>query len=140
LDSGRGDFVPAAERAVRHWGEVFACYRGIMTRLEKGFPLAWAHAHRDLKTQLSALFETAFLLSVPAEWLSEYPRYLSAIEERLDKMGGQLGRDRAQVAELEAFWEKFSRRAGETPHWRLPEPLALFRWKLEEYRVRLFAQ
>lgn len=140
LDSGRGDFVPAAERAVRHWGEVFACYRGIMTRLEKGFPLAWAHAHRDLKTQLSALFETDFLLSVPAEWLSEYPRYLSAIEQRLDKMGGQLGRDRAQVAELEAFWEKFSRRAGETPHWRLPEPLALFRWMLEEYRVSLFAQ
>ncbi|WP_133493183.1 ATP-dependent RNA helicase HrpA [Alcanivorax sp. 24] len=140
LDAGRGDFVPAAERAVRHWGEVFACYRGIMTRLEKGFPLAWAHAHRDLKTQLATLFETDFLLSVPGEWLSEYPRYLSAIEQRLDKMGGQLGRDRAQVAELEAFWEKYSRRAGETPRWRLPEPLALFRWMLEEYRVSLFAQ
>ncbi|WP_262730186.1 ATP-dependent RNA helicase HrpA [Alloalcanivorax marinus] len=140
FDAGRGDFVSAAEKALTGYGELFAAYRDTMARLEKNFPLAWAHAHRDLKSQLGGLFSDAFPLAVEAEWLSEYPRYLAAVAQRLEKMGGQIGRDRALVAELEDYQERFRRRAGDTPPWRQPAPLRLFRWMIEEYRVSLFAQ
>jgi ATP-dependent helicase HrpA len=140
LEQGRGDFVPAAEVALQGWGRLFADYRGVMARLEKNFPLAWAHAHRDIKAQLAALFSEDFLLAVPDEWLAEYPRYLAALGQRLEKLAGQTGKDRAASAELEAYREQYQRRAGDTPIWRQPEPLRRFRWMLEEYRVSVFAQ
>jgi ATP-dependent helicase HrpA len=140
LDQGRGEFVPAVEQALRTWGELFAAYRRVMQRLEKNFPLAWAHAHRDLKQQLADLFSDDFLLTVPKEWLDEYPRYLAAVEQRLEKLGGQIGRDRAVVAELEEFRERYHRRAKDTPPWRQSEALRLYRWMMEEYRVSVFAQ
>ena len=140
FDGGRGDFVTAAEKALGEYGRMFATYRGVMGRLEKNFPLAWAHAHRDLKTQLADLFGGDFPLAVEADWLSEYPRYLAAAEQRLDKLAGQIGRDRALVAELEDFQERYRRRAGDAPPWRQPPALRLFRWMIEEYRVSLFAQ
>tara|TARA_A100001391_G_scaffold147541_2_gene104974 strand:- start:518 stop:4369 length:3852 start_codon:yes stop_codon:yes gene_type:complete len=140
FDAGRGGFVAAAEKALSDYGDLFAAYRDTMARLEKNFPLAWAHAHRDLKTQLADLFGDDFPLAPESEWLREYPRYLAAVTQRLEKLGGQIGRDRALVAELEDYRERFQRRAGDTPVWRQPEPLRLFRWMMEEYRVSLFAQ
>ncbi len=65
---------------------------------------------------------------------------LAAVEERLEKLGGQIGRDRAVVSELEEFRERYHRRAKGTPPWRQSEALRLYRWMMEEYRVSLFAQ
>ncbi|MCK0536126.1 ATP-dependent RNA helicase HrpA [Alcanivorax quisquiliarum] len=140
LDRGRGSFVKAAEAALSGWSGVLASYRDIAARLDRQFPLAWAHAHRDIKRQLGELMFPGFPLQVPARWLAEYPRYFKALAHRLEKLGGQIGRDRALVAELEALWEQYQTRAGEQPLWQQPEPLQLYRWMLEEYRVSLFAQ
>ncbi|AJD47982.1 ATP-dependent helicase HrpA [Isoalcanivorax pacificus W11-5] len=140
LAAGRGDFVKAVEARLAGWGGLLAAYRDIAARLDKQFPLAWAHAHRDIKQQLAGLFFPGFLCQVPPAWLAEYPRYLKALAHRLERLGGQIGRDRAQVAELEALWAPYQARAGDTPVWRQPEPLLTYRFLLEEYRVSLFAQ
>ena len=140
LQQGRGDFVAIAERRLAEWGELLAEYRAIAVKLDKHFPLAWAHAHRDIKTQLTGLFFPGFLLQVPMQWLAEYPRYVGALAHRLDRLGGQLGRDRTVVAELDAMQAQLSLRSGDKPLWQWPEPLAQYRWMLEEYRVSLFAQ
>lgn len=44
-----------------------------------------------------------FVRATPLEWLKEYPRYLKAIEQRLDKVAGQVQRDRGAGA---ASWAK----------------------------------
>ncbi|MEY1662119.1 ATP-dependent RNA helicase HrpA [Isoalcanivorax beigongshangi] len=137
---GRGSLVPAAEQWLRQWGELLASYRTLMARLEKNFPLAWAHAHRDLKQQLAGLFPPTVLRDTPAQALAEYPRYLHAISLRLDKLGGQLNKDRAWAQELEGLWEQYQLRAGDRPLWQQSPALAEYRWLLEEYRVSLFAQ
>jgi ATP-dependent helicase HrpA len=111
-----------------------------MGTLEKNFPLAWAHAHRDLKQQLGQLFPDDVLLQVPWAWLQEYPRLLGAIDLRLDKLGGQIGKDRTLSAELEAYSKQHETRAAGAPLWKQPEPLQQFFWMLQEYRVSLFAQ
>ena len=77
---------------------------------------------------------------MPAQWLAEYPRYIRALAHRLDRLGGQLGRDRTMVAELDMLQAQLSTRSGDKPLWQWPEPLAHYRWMLEEYRVSLFAQ
>ena len=70
----------------------------------------------------------------------EYPRYLEAISHRLDKLGGQIGKDRTLTAELEAFDKQYATRAAGMPLWQQPTPLQEYFWMLQEYRVSLFAQ
>ena len=140
LSRHRSNFVQQAEQRLQAWSQWLVDYRRIRARLDKDFPLAWAHAHRDLKVQLGELFHPGFLLDVPGEWLQRYPRYLEAIDQRLERLGGRIGQDRAAVAELEGFREQYQRRAGDRPLWQQPEPLVTFRFMLEEYRVSLFAQ
>ena len=140
LDAHRGDFVLWASGQLKQIADLFNHYRQLMAKLEKNFPLAWAHAHRDLKQQFSVLFCDDFLLQVPWEWLLEYPRYLTAIQHRLDKLGGQIGKDRTLTAELEAFAKQYATRASGLPLWQQPEPLQAYFWMLQEYRVSLFAQ
>ncbi len=140
LNAHRGDFVPWAQQQLATLGKLFAHYRQLMGTLEKNFPLAWAHAHRDLKQQLGQLFPDDVLLQVPWAWLQEYPRLLGAIDHRLDKLGGQIGKDRTLSAELEAYSKQHETRAAGAPLWKQPEPLQQFFWMLQEYRVSLFAQ
>jgi ATP-dependent helicase HrpA len=140
LSRHRSNFVHEAETRLENWSRWLVDYRRLRARLDKDFPLAWAHAHRDLKDQLNELFHAGFLLDVPADWLQRYPRYLEAIDQRLERLGGRIGQDRSAVNELETFREQYQRRAGDRPLWQQPEPLVTFRFMLEEYRVSLFAQ
>ena len=93
----------------------------------------------DIDQQLSQLFETNFIVLTPARQLSQYPRYLKAIEVRIDKLKGDPSRDTARMAEIAALhvpWQRtvVARKGVVDP--RLEE----FRWLLEELRVSLFAQ
>jgi ATP-dependent helicase HrpA len=38
-----------------------------------------------------------FLRQTPPPWLDELPRYLKGIRLRIDKLGGQIGKDRVSV-------------------------------------------
>lgn len=140
LNDHRGDFVPWAQHQLSIMGKLFAHYRQLMGKLEKNFPLAWAHAHRDIKQQLACLFPDDVLLQMPWEWLQEYPRLLAAIDHRLEKLGGQIGKDRTLSAELEAYSKQHETRAAGVPLWKQSEPLQQYFWMLQEYRVSLFAQ
>lgn len=94
------------------------------------------HAVEDIRQQLERLFHPRFLADTPREWLFEFPRYLDAIEYRLDKMRGALGRDKDSTAEIGRFESRVFR--DDAPV--VSADLQAFRWMLEEYRVSLFAQ
>jgi ATP-dependent helicase HrpA len=140
FDAGRAAFLPAAEKQLQQWESMLTDWRTLTQKLDKNFPLAWAHAHADIKDQLAELFTVNWLYQVPGQWLSEYPRYLKAIAQRLDKIGGQISRDRAQALALQPLYLQLARRAGGKPIWQWPTPLLQYRYLLEEYRVSLFAQ
>ncbi len=92
-------------------------------------------AYDDIRQQLERLLEPGFLSTVPLRWLDQYPRYLKAIEYRMDRLQSNSARDKAGLDELSAY----SRRLFEMDQ---PQPQALqqYRWMLEEFRVSLFAQ
>ncbi|MDF1782140.1 MAG: ATP-dependent RNA helicase HrpA [Alcanivoracaceae bacterium] len=140
FDQGRADFLATAVKRLAAIDSLLNSWRNILQKLDKNFPLAWAHAHADIKTQLDELFFSDWIFQVPTQWLLEYPRYLKAIELRLEKLGGQLSRDRAFALELAPLYEQLERRAGSRPIWQWPEPLLEYRFWLEEYRISLFAQ
>ena len=137
----RGGWAEHAERLARLTLEILKLWHGLQKRFKGRIDLAMAVALNDIKAQLGHLVYPGFVRQTPAEWLREYPRYLKAIEQRLDKVGSQLQRDRVWSGELVGYWEQYQARAAKHAQEGKRDPqLQAYRWMLEEYRVSLFAQ
>ncbi len=137
----RGDWTAHAERLARLVLEILKHWHGLQKRFKGKIDLAQAVALNDIKAQLAHLVYPGFVRETPAEWLKEYPRYLKAIEQRFEKIGAQLQRDRVWSGELAGYWEQYRARLNKHQQEGKRDPqLALYRWMLEEYRVSLWAQ
>ncbi len=90
---------------------------------------------QDIGNQINSLVGSRFIRTVPFTWLKHYSRYLQAIEYRLEKLPGNLSRDREFTATIDGFWQRL-----ETNNGRADKRLGQYRWMIEELRVSLFAQ
>lgn len=137
----RGDWTAHAERIARLVLEILKLNHGLQKRFKGKIDLAQAMALNDIKQQLANLVYAGFVRETPGEWLKEIPRYLKAIEQRLDKVGAQVQRDRVWTGEITGYWEQHKARAAKhAQEGKRDAQLTLYRWMLEEYRVSLFAQ
>jgi ATP-dependent helicase HrpA len=96
-------------------------------------------AYSDVKAHLERLLKRGFMVQEPWSQLQCYTRYLRAMEYRIDKLQGNLPRDRQSMAEFESLWKPYSDLVARTDLDDHPE-LREFGWLLEELRVSLFAQ
>jgi len=139
--AGRAEFVLTAEQLAAQVLAILKGWHGLQKRLKGKIDLSRAIAMNDIRDQLGRLVFKGFVRSVPAEWLAQYPRYFTAIEQRLDKLPGQVQRDRVWTEEIQHFNELYRTRAGRYRlEGRQDDRLEQWRWMLEEYRVSLFAQ
>jgi ATP-dependent helicase HrpA len=137
----RGDWTEHAERLAKLTLEVLKLWHGLQKRFKGKIDLAQAMALNDIKLQLSNLVYPGFVRETPAQWLKEVPRYLKAVEQRLDKIASQVQRDRVWSGELAGYWEQYQARLSKhSQEGKRDAQLLLYRWLLEEYRVSLFAQ
>ncbi len=137
----RGAWTEHAERLAKLVLDILKLWHGLQKRFKGKIDLAQAVALNDIKAQLGRLIYPGFVRETPAEWLREYPRYLKAVEQRFDKIGAQLQRDRVWSGELAGYWEQYQARLAKHAQEGKRDPeLQLYRWMLEEYRVSLFAQ
>ncbi|MBB4863821.1 ATP-dependent helicase HrpA [Pseudomonas nitritireducens] len=137
----RGAWTEHAERIARLTLEILKLWHGLQKRFKGKVDLAMTVPLNDVKGQLAKLVYPGFVRDTPLEWLKEYPRYLKAVEQRLDKVAGQVQRDRVWSGEMAGYWEQYSARLAKHAQEGKRDPeLALYRWMLEEYRVSLFAQ
>ncbi|WP_339649152.1 ATP-dependent RNA helicase HrpA [Halopseudomonas pelagia] len=141
LAKGRAEWVPAAESLSRELLALLKQWHALQKRLKGKIDLAWAVALTDIRGQLEGLVFKHFVRDVPAQWLSQYPRYLQAIEQRLDKLPGQVQRDRVWTGEIQQLLIQYqAREQKHRQEGRWDGQLEQWRWLLEEYRVSLFAQ
>jgi ATP-dependent helicase HrpA len=79
-----------------------------------------------------------FLDQVESEHLRHYPRYLKAIQRRLEKLKLEPHKDLALRQQITVYWQKYLTyvKANRV----LSKEVIEFRWMLEEFRVSLFAQ
>ncbi|MGE6661847.1 ATP-dependent RNA helicase HrpA [Pseudomonas sp. NPDC077408] len=137
----RGDWATHAERLARLTLDILKLWHGLQKRFKGKIDLAQAVALNDIKAQLGNLVYPGFVRETPGEWLKEYPRYLKAVEQRFEKIGAQLQRDRVWSGELAGYWEQYQARLKKHQQEGKRDPeLVLYRWMLEEYRVSLWAQ
>jgi len=95
----------------------------------------------DISKQLEALFPPHFIPAIDPRQLQHYPRYLKAVNRRIEKATADPGRDRQLRLLVSPLWKQFSERDAVNRAQQIESPqLQTYRWMLEEYRVSLFAQ
>jgi ATP-dependent helicase HrpA len=96
---------------------------------------------QDVQQQLERLLPGDFIEATPFERLQHFPRYLKAINLRLDKLRGDAARDARAMREFLPLQLQWSREDLKLRKQNAADPqLEQFRWLLEELRVQLFAQ
>jgi ATP-dependent helicase HrpA len=116
---------------------ILAAAYQVEKRLSATSNLALVAALADMRAQLSRLIYRGFVTETGWDHLGELPRYLKAIEYRLDRVGGNLQRDRQGMAVVEQVWQEYEQLRTEVPD---SPGLRRIRWMVEELRVSLFAQ
>ena len=93
----------------------------------------------DIGAQLQRLVGKRFVVETPYAQLQQLPRYLKAVQMRLDKLKADAARDAARSAEVRVAEQRWLKRLAELKG-RRDARLDEYRWLLEELRVSLFAQ
>ncbi len=102
---------------------------------------AHGQACADVQAQLQALIGKRFIADTDYANLTHFPRYLKAINVRLEKLRADPTRDARLMAEWAQVATPWQRAQKERQGGKNADPKMMeFRWLLEELRVSLFAQ
>ncbi len=143
------------QRADQGKGAVVSCANEIETILLNSLrPLAdarhklsalpmdkWRESSADISSQLQSLLATGFIRDTPGTWLAQYPRYMKALLNRVERLSGQVAKDEKHTVLLQGLTQPLQEALAERPGLLQACPAAMqYRWMLEEFRVSLFAQ
>ncbi|OBV36540.1 ATP-dependent RNA helicase HrpA [Janthinobacterium psychrotolerans] len=134
---GKSRLVLLVNEIARLLSQVLTEFHGLPKRLQN-IP---APAAADIQAQLQGLVHKRFLTENEYTQLSHFPRYLKAINVRLEKLRADPARDTKLMAEWQSAAAPYLRQAKDRQAGKNTDPkLVDFRWMLEELRVSLFAQ
>ncbi|WP_426212051.1 ATP-dependent RNA helicase HrpA [Massilia sp. TWP1-3-3] len=136
-DEGKARLTLLVNEIARLVGQVLTEFHGLPKKLQ-GVNL---QAAADMQAQLQGLVNKRFLLDNEYAQIAHFPRYLKAINVRIEKLRGDPARDAKLMAEWTQSASHFMRAARERMAGKNTDPkMVEFRWMLEELRVSLFAQ
>jgi ATP-dependent helicase HrpA len=126
-----------AQEIARLVGAVLAEHQA----LQKALPGFKAHgpATQDIRSQCEWLLGKEWVARTPYERLQHLPRYLKAINVRLEKLRGNPARDAQNMAQMNPLLQQWQRRMS-VRQGEADARLEDFGWMLQELRVSLFAQ
>tara|TARA_B110000285_G_C15079174_1_gene592459 strand:- start:358 stop:1701 length:1344 start_codon:yes stop_codon:yes gene_type:complete len=137
----RGHYAEAVEQVLKLSIELLKRHHAIRKALKGQLNLAWANVYQDIGGQLDRLMNKRFIAQSQWPHLEHMPRYLKAIEARLERFKNQLPKENAAVQELRDWQQKIDTAQTQClPHTLEDKALKDFAWAIEEYRVSLFAQ
>ena len=109
--------------------------------LQKSLPGFKSHgaATQDIKALCEWLLHKEFIAQTPYERLQHLPRYLKAINVRLEKLRADPARDARQFAQMQSLQQTWQRKLA-AQQGNVDRKVDEFGWMLQELRVSLFAQ
>ncbi len=138
LKRARTRLPAVSEAACRLCVAIAGEYHRVSLKLGGG---ALARVSADIRAQLSRLICKGFISATPWEQLSQLPRYLKAMQLRLEKFPGDPARDAKHAASIAELWQRYEERLEKQKRaGAVDSRLEAFRWLLEELRVSLYAQ
>jgi len=136
-DEGKSRIVLLVNEIARLVSQVLTEYHGLPKRLQ-GINQQVA---QDMQQQLQGLVHKRFLIENEFSQLSHFPRYLKAMNVRLEKLRADAARDAKALAEWNQAAAPYQRLMRDKSAGKNTDPkLVEYRWMLEELRVSLFAQ
>jgi ATP-dependent helicase HrpA len=136
-DEGKSRLGLLVNEIARLVGQVLSEFHGLPKKLQGVQPQAAA----DMQGQLQGLVHKRFLVDNDYAQLAHFPRYLKAINVRLEKLRADPARDARLMAEWNQSASHFLRAAKDRLAGKNTDPkMVEFRWMLEELRVSLYAQ
>ncbi|MDG2131451.1 MAG: ATP-dependent RNA helicase HrpA [Fuerstiella sp.] len=102
----------------------------------------WSGLIADMQQQLHRLVNPTFLADTPWPWLIQFPRYMTCIRMRLDRLNsGGLNTERTLQLDFSRYENRYLARQTQMIEQQRSDPmLNHYRWMLEEFRVSLYAQ
>ena len=136
-DEGKSRIVLLVNEIARLVSQVLTEYHGLPKRLQ-GINQQVA---QDMQQQLQGLVHKRFLIENEFSQLSHFPRYLKAMNVRLEKLRADAARDAKAMSEWNQAAAPYQRLMRDKSAGKNTDPkLVEYRWMLEELRVSLFAQ
>lgn len=136
LVQGQQQLMKVAHEYAFHLANILGEYLSLKEKLHQ-------ISHRttalpEIKQHLKYLVYDGFVKETPFEYFKHLPRYLKAVNIRLERLDQDPKKDAQKAAQLMPIWEAYWKRRHQevSP----PKELLEFRWMLEELRVSLFAQ
>jgi ATP-dependent helicase HrpA len=109
--------------------------------LQKNLPHLKAHnqANQDVRTQLDSLLTKRFVADTPYERLQHVPRYLKAINLRIEKLRSNPARDAQCMSQLQPLLQAMQK-LRQAQQSNADPRVTECAWMMQELRVSLFAQ
>ncbi|RKN45494.1 ATP-dependent RNA helicase HrpA [Micromonospora endolithica] len=140
-DKVRAELVDTVVEVMDRVRKVLAAGYAVEQRLGATRNLAVVAALADIRAQLNGLVHKGFVTEAGYARLPDLLRYLTAIERRLDRLGGNPARDKQQQDRIAVVQKEYADLlAALPPSKRQSAAVRQIRWMIEELRVNVFAQ
>jgi ATP-dependent helicase HrpA len=137
LASGMPRLVGLATDMGRWSFEALQCWHDLNRVLKGALSPQMIAAAREVREQVGGLIYPGFVAATPLRRLPHLARYVRAAQLRLEKLPGNLQRERKNATLVARYQQLYRQAAAAHPQ---PAGLAELRWMIEELRVSLFAQ
>ena len=138
LEQTKAQFLVHGQHVLATLNDIFMLWQSIRRQLLTIDIDIFARNIDDIEDQLDGFHLNNFIYQVAPKVWQEYPRYLKALNIRLERLPNNLKKDTDAVAQIDPFMEQLLKF---DPQKALQSSqFQVYRWLLEEWRVSLFAQ
>lgn len=134
--------LPAVSEAIARQAQAVATeYQSLLNQQAK-MPATVNRLKKDVEQQVQLLVYKNCFSQTPWEYLQHVPRYLKALNLRIQKQPANPDRDGKNAASVGLIWQKWQDKIAQinASGSLIPYALQDYRWLIEELRVSLFAQ
>jgi ATP-dependent helicase HrpA len=142
IANGRVKVIDVTNRLCRLNLDSLQLYHTVSTALEELSEAQQQDSLNDMMMQLEYLVYPGYLQQAGMSQLRHYPRYLKALQARMQKMNDKPQREAQSLATVAPYMLRYTDRAADWDALDEAQRVQLenYHWLLEEFRVSLFAQ
>ena len=133
------DWVGEAQTLATIVDAILTAHQKITKKVKGKVNPRWLLSMGDINQQLSGLIHTEFVAQTPMAWLQQVPRYLQALEKRLEKIDQDPNKDQLAIRQITPLLKQYEALANNTAYQQHADLIEV-RWLIEELRISLFAQ
>ncbi len=135
--------LECVQNSIQNLSKVFGAVLTARSLVESKHPQAWHNTLSDIQSQVQVLTRGEYVLSTPTRWLWCMPRYVRAMEIRLNRMrSGGPAKDEQMLRGISPWVRCLEelRSQGADQDDTVADAYEELFWMVQEYRVAVFAQ